>query len=115
MNRKRRFPVVIAAVVSALLLALVIYVHGIRRVDPHALDRTITQQLSTGSDQAQVIAFLDSNGISHSGYMPEHHVIQATIEKSRIGLGGGRLIIHFYFDDQRRLVGHRVYEKLNFL
>jgi len=98
-----------------LLLALVIYVHGIRIVDPQALDQAITQKLPSGSDQAQVIAFLDSNRISHSEYMPEHHLIQASIGKSRIGLGGGRLIIFFYFDDHRRLVRHTVDEMLDFL
>jgi hypothetical protein len=62
-----------------------------------------------------VVAFLESKNISHSDYVPEYHQIQAQIGRSRIGLGRGRIIIKFYFDEHGRLERHTVRELLDFL
>lgn len=113
MDRKSR--VLVAAAIGLLVLALILYVHGIHLVDPRSLGQEITGKLPPGTDQSQVIAFLDSRRISHSEYVPQYHQIQAEIGKSRIGLGGGRIIIKFYFDDRGKLLSHTVRELLDFL
>lgn len=92
-----------------------VFVHGIHRVDPHDLEQTISQQLPPGTDLSQVSAFLDSRGISHSEYVPEYHAMQAEIGRSRIGLGGGRIVMKFFFNDERKLASHSVREILDYL
>ncbi len=105
----------VAVVVATSILTLGIYVHGIRRVDPGALDKLIEQKLPLGSDQAQVITFLASNRISHSEYVSKDHRIQGQIGKSRVGFIHARILINFYFDDRDKLVRHTVDELLDFL
>ena len=105
----------ISAVAIALIVILIAYVHGVHRVDPSDLDRTIKRQLPPGTDLSQVVAFLDSRGISHSEYVPEYHEMQAQIGRSRIGLGGGRIVIKFVFNSDRKLVSHTVREILDYL
>ena len=108
----RKAVAVIAVTALALLIA---YAHGIRRVDPRDLDKRITQQLPPGSDISQVVAFLNSRGISHSEYVPEYHEIQAQIGRSRIGLGGGRIVLKFFFNNDGKLASHTVREILDYL
>src|SRR6202165_2144756 len=104
----RRTKYLVAVIVATLVLALAIFVHSIQRVDPRALDTLIEQELPPGSDQAQVIAFLVSNRISHSEYVRKDHRIQAQIGKSRVGFIRARILIDFYFDDRDKLVRHKI-------
>lgn len=115
MERKRRLLILWIAIFSLLLCAGIVYFHGIRIGDPEGLDRVLGQNLPAGTGQAQVIVFLDSKKISHSEYVPEYHEIQAQIGKSRIGWGGGRIIIKFYSDERGKLKSHSVHELLDFL
>jgi hypothetical protein len=110
-----RKKILIGSVAAVLVLVSAVYVHGIRRVDPQALDKLIGQELPPGSSETKVIAFLDSKGISHSEYVPEYRRIEAQVGRSRVGLVGGRIIIKFYFDSGRRLMSHTLDEFLDFL
>lgn len=112
MTKKRHFAkrtkALIAVVIFVLMVALAVYVHGVQRIDPQALDKLIEQELARGSDQRQVLAFLDSNHISHSEYMPDVHIIYCEITKSRWGLMNHNIHITFNFDEYGKLMRHKL-------
>jgi hypothetical protein len=93
-----------------LLVALVAYVHGIQRVDPQKLDRSISQSLSPGTDKATVVEFLDSNHIPHSEYFADYRRIDANIPRSTLGLVNGQIHIEFRFDEDGKLVKYELHE-----
>jgi hypothetical protein len=101
---------VVYLVLLLLLIALIVYVHGIQRVDPRKLDRLIGQNLPPGTDKARVLEFLDSNHIGHSEYLSDYRRIDANILRSTIGLVNGQIHIEFKFDERGKLVGHRLSE-----
>ena len=105
MNKKLFF----IAIISALLCLVVICVHGVRRVDSDKLDKLIQQRLPPGSDEKDVIAFLDSNGISHSDYSPESQSIYGQI-RSRVGLINSSIHVMFGFDEHGKLMRHTLVE-----
>src|SRR5690348_16529456 len=104
-----------AAIIATGIAALAVFVHGVHRVDPGDLEKTITRQLPAGTDLSQVMAFLNSRGISRSEYVPEYHEIQAQIGRSRIGLGGGRIVLKFFLNKGGKLASHSVREILDYL
>jgi len=99
----------VASIIILLGLA-VICVHGIRRVDSQALDIRIQQELPPGSDEKDVVAFLDSNRISHSDYSSESQAIYGEIPKSRVGLINSSVHVMFGFDEHGKLIRHTVVE-----
>ena len=93
-----------------LLLAGVILVHGIHRVDPERVKATIARNLSPGADKDTVLMFLDSEHIHHSNYLPECSRIYAEIDRSTIGLIKGRIHMEFNFGADGRLQSYEVKE-----
>ncbi len=106
----KRKKVVVYLIFVLLLIALMAYVHGIKRVDAQKLDRLISQRLPPGTDEAQVIEFLDSNHIEHSEYISNYKRIDAYILKSTIGLVNGRIYIVFIFNEDGKLVKYDLRE-----
>jgi len=103
------------AVGGMMLLCVVVFVHGIHRVDPKHVETNIAQGLQLGVDQEAVIHFLDAQHIPHSGYYPAVRRIYAGIDKSSIGMMKGHINIEFNFDNDGKLVSYKVQELFDFL
>jgi hypothetical protein len=103
---KRR--ILVAFAVTLIVLFLGICIHGVHRVDPRKIERSIEEQLPSGSDKTKVIAFLDANHIAHSAYL--YHNISADIDRSTVGLFPGRIYIEFRFDENDKLKTYRLHE-----
>ena len=98
-----------------LLFRIVVFVHGIHRVNPKHLEMTIAQAVLLGADQDTVLRFLDAQHIPHSGYYPDFRRIYAGIDRSSIGMMKGHINIEFNFDSGGRLVSYTVRELFDFL
>jgi hypothetical protein len=98
-----------------LLLCIVVFVHGIHRVNPKHVEMTIAQGVPLGADQDTVLRFLDAQHIPHSGYYPDFRRIYAGIDRSSIGMMKGHINIEFNFDAEGKLVSYKVRELFDFL
>lgn len=103
------------AVGGLILLCVVVFVHGIHRVDPKRVETTISQGMQLGVNQEEVLRFLDAQHIPHSGYYPEFRRIYAGIGRSSIGMMKGHINIEFNFDTEGKLVSYKVQELFDFL
>ncbi len=113
-KRAKRLPLKIA-VGSLTLLCVVVFVHGIHRVNPKRVEMTISQGLPLGVNQDAVLRFLDAQHIPHSGYYSEFRRIYAGIDRSSIGMMKGHINLEFNFDTEGRLVSYKVQELFDFL
>jgi hypothetical protein len=93
-----------------ILLCLVVFVHGIHRVDPKRVESNIAKGLQLGVGHEAVLRFLDAQHIPHSGYYPEFRRVYAGIDKSSIGMTKGHINIEFNFDSEGKLVSYKVQE-----
>lgn len=87
-----------------------ILVHGVHRVDPQKIDRQIHENVPLGSDEKDVVRFLDSNHIAHFEYVPQLRQLGAFVPNSTIGLTKSMIYIDFRFDENNRLVRYEVHE-----
>ncbi len=113
-KRPKRLPLKIA-VGGLMLLCVVVFVHGIHRVNPKHVEMTIAQGLPLGVNQDAVLRFLDTQHIAHSGYRPEFRRIYAGIDRSSIGMMKGHINLEFNFDIEGKLVSYKVQELFDFL
>ncbi|HWX55230.1 MAG TPA: hypothetical protein VN176_11630 [Verrucomicrobiae bacterium] len=93
-----------------LLISVVTYIHGVRRVDAQQLNHLIGQRLPAGTDKSTVLEFLDANHISHSEYSREYRRLDANIPKSTVGLISSQIYIVFSFDENGKLVQYEFHE-----
>jgi hypothetical protein len=116
-GKQRARKLLLASVVGVLFLAcVVVFVHGIRRVDPKDLQATIARGLPLGSNQQTVSRFLDDQHMPHSGYVPQFRRIYAGIGRSSVvGMAPCRIHIYFDFDADGKLVSYKVHEICDFL
>jgi hypothetical protein len=97
------------------LLGVVVFVHGIHRVNPKHVEMTIAHGLALGASEDTVLHFLDSQHIPHSRYYPEFKRIYASIDRSSVGMMKGHINIEFNFDSEGKLVSYKVRELFDFL
>jgi len=110
MNPQRRKRIIIGIGAFLVIASLIVYVHGVHRMDPRALDRLIQQELPLGIDKDSVLAFLDAHRIPHTPYMVETRKIQGQMGRSAVGLKRARIYIDFNFDENGKLINHDVQE-----
>jgi hypothetical protein len=98
-----------------IFLCIVVFVHGVHRVNPKLVKANIDKGLQLGVDHEAVMRFLDAQHIQHSGYYPAFRRIYAGIDRSSIGMMKGRINIEFNFDSDGKLVSYTVQELFDFL
>lgn len=98
-----------------LLACVVVFVHGIRRVDPKDLQATIAKGLPHGANQQAVLRFLDDQHIPHTSYLREYRQIYARVGRSTIGMTPCHIHVWFNFDEHGKLTWYKVQEICDFL
>lgn len=107
-------PVLAIAISGAIVIAGLVLIHGIHRVNPKHIESTIAQNLHPGANTDSVLQFLDAQRIPHSGYLPEYRRIYGGIDRSTVGLIKGHIHIEFNFDENGKLVSYEVKELFDF-
>ena len=112
-KRRKRIWFRIALSILALVFLLVL-LHGIPIISPRSIDAEIDKNLGQRSDVSAVLHFLDTRGFPHSGYIPEFRRVYAEVNRSSIGLMKGHIHMEFNFNEDGKLVSHKVHELLQF-
>ena len=93
---------------------LLVFMHGVRLVNPKSIETAINQNLSANSNVSSVRHFMDTNNILYTGYSPELRCVYGRVYRSSIGFMKGNIFIQFYFNVDSKLVSHRVSEGYQF-
>ena len=92
------------------LIVLVVLLQGVHLVSPKSVEDAIDQHLGPESDVSTVRHFMDAHHILYTGYSPEYRRIYGKIYRSSIGLMKGHILVQFDFNEEGKLISHKVVE-----
>jgi len=111
--RRKRLRLRIGVLVLTLVF-LAVLVQGVHLVSPKSIETAISQNLGPKSDVTSVRHFMDAHQILYTGYSPEFRRLYGKIYGSSIGLMKGHILVEFNFNEEGKLVSHKVVELFEF-
>jgi len=96
------------------LAFLAMLVHGVHLVSPKSIETAISQELGPDSDVTSVRHFMDAHHILYTGYSPQFRRLHGKIYGSSIGLMKGHVLVEFNFNEEGKLVSHKIVELFEF-